>query len=346
MMPDKLDSKIKDSLRDSETPFDPSGWDRIERNLDAQVSTPQFKFKMNWKYSLNTVLVVVAGSALIAGAIKLTDYLSQVPEQVSSAPQPVVITPKKNVSTPIVKSTTSEPQKEVVVQQFFPTQVYNIQYPLYNGMKYNGPPNDQVATENYNSEGEFSELVKNRPILTNPLVRGYLLGNESPVNSQQPVVLKQGGSELKLTPEELRLFSDPSLLNSRKGLIFPDQIDSKKGYVLPSKEADSMKKIQYFQEKPEITTELINDLKKEEDMDKKTSDTDTKTDAPKPPKNNKKEKNKKIENTDTKNSSDQDPTVSPEKKNGEKGTIENKKKRSDKPKEGGSKKDPLDPYQN
>ena len=211
-------------------------------------------------------------------------------------------------------------------------------------MKYTGAPNDQVATENFNSEGEFSEQVKGRPILTNPLVRGYLLGNESPVNSQQPIVIKQGGSELKLTPEELRLFSDPTLLNTRKGLIFPDQIDSKKGYILPSKEADSMKKIQYYQDKPELTPELINDMKQDEETDKKTSDTDSKSDAPKPPK--KEKKKKKDENADTKNSSELTPKTSPEKQGGEKGTIENKKKRSDKPKDGGAKKDPLDPYQN
>ena len=74
-MPNKLDSKIKESLRDSETPFDPSGWDKLERNLDANAAKAKFKIRVNWKYSLNTVLVIVAGSALIAGAIQLSKYI-------------------------------------------------------------------------------------------------------------------------------------------------------------------------------------------------------------------------------------------------------------------------------
>ena len=245
-MPNKLDSKIKESLRDSETPFDPSGWDKLERNLDANAAKAKFKIRVNWKYSLNTVLVIVAGSALIAGAIQLSKYIGNMPEDKPAAMIPVV---KKELPVaPVVSVTKTEtvPGKEVVVQQFFPTQVYNIQYPIYNGMKYNGAPNDQVAMENLNPEGEFSEEVKSRPLLKNPLLRGYILG-DSPLSGQQQVVEKIAGSELKLTADELRLFSDPSLLKGRRELIFGDQIDSKKGYILQSKEADSMKKIIFFQ---------------------------------------------------------------------------------------------------
>ena len=262
------------------------------------------------------------------------------PEDKPAAMIPVV---KKELPVaPVVSVTKTEtvPGKEVVVQQFFPTQVYNIQYPIYNGMKYNGAPNYQVAMENLNPEGEFSEEVKSRPLLKNPLLRGYILG-DSPLSGQQQVVEKIAGSELKLTADELRLFSDPSLLKGRRELIFGDQIDSKKGYILQSKEADSMKKIIFFQEHPDLNPELMNTKEEETKTD---AENDKKTDTTKPPKKSKKEKSKKIETSDTGNANGGEVNT-PEKKDGKKSGVEDRKKKADKPKDGGMKKDPTDPYQ-
>lgn len=258
MMPDKLESKVKECLRDTEIPFDPSGWDRLERDLDAKGAKTSFKFNVNWKYSLNTLLVVVAASALVWGIVRTSQWIASDTgtEPVTSSQQPKVSgTPVKQMPSLSLSSqqpvTTAPENKEVVVQQFFPTQVYNIQYPVYNP-SYAQPTNDQVALETENVDGEFSELVKNRPVIHNPLMRQLILGDLNASLKDKQSGMQAAGSEMKLSPEEMQLFKEITITRGRGELIFGDQIDPRKGIVGKSKEGDSVKTIFFGQEKPAV----------------------------------------------------------------------------------------------
>ncbi|MCC7301894.1 MAG: hypothetical protein IT233_04560 [Bacteroidia bacterium] len=257
-MPDKLESKIKESLHDTGIPFDPSGWERLERDLDARGSKTSFKLNVNWKYSLNTVLVVAAASALVWGIVAISGEIrdwagkEQVPvNSVGEPPQPILTqTPVPVVSSPQEKTPVDAGNKEVVVQQFFPTQVYTIPYPYYNVPQYPVQQNDQMALEDPEQiDGEFSDVVKNRPVLTNPLLRHYMLG-ESSLSKQPENNVQNAGSEMKLTPEEMKLFRDITLTRGRGELIFGDQIDPRKGIVGKSKEGDSLNTIFFSQDAP------------------------------------------------------------------------------------------------
>ncbi len=334
MSPDKLDSKVKDSLQNMEVPFDPSGWDRLERNLDAKGSSSSFKW--NWKYSLNAFIVIAASAALTWYVLYQNDT------QVSQDK----ITPVKN-NNDVVKKEKPTPQVNANTgdnNSVTETVTTPVASPVYYATWPTKPNNANTETDGNGSNPEFTDEMKKRSYIENPLMRGENLTNPIGYDNFHK---KTGANGTMLSPDELSLFTSPEYLANQKTFFFGDQIDEKKGYIYNTKEKDSMRRLFFLKQQEEEELKRLEKLNKSYEKDTTAAETPVvPNDNPPRKKRDKKptKDSKKVDSVSSEPTPDSDTpkdVIEDDKKK-----VEPKKNRDDKPKLDGRKTDPLNPYQN
>ncbi|MFI5148493.1 MAG: hypothetical protein ACHQRM_02095 [Bacteroidia bacterium] len=107
-----FERKVKSSMEGYEASFDPADWSDMENRLQAM---PQHSPVFKWKFSLNTVAVIIACSALAFLVIRLTAGSKSRATNEKQIQESV--TPVKMTSVPVTAKTVQEqpkPQPEVM----------------------------------------------------------------------------------------------------------------------------------------------------------------------------------------------------------------------------------------
>lgn len=341
-IPNKLDQKIKESLGNYTEPYSESGWERLSKELDARGGNSGMKWQ--WKYSMNTII----GASILGGVILLTAILTTSGNDVSANVPSSSMTEKKETGTYKPRSSKSISTLEnnvLTANMLLESSVFGSagQVQPSTAPQNSDATNTMMYAQYYGSApAPKSPIVQIKPNssgdIVNPLIRGnpFVMQDQyNDLSSNLPKIDdRNNGKGMKLSPEELKIFTNNQLL-SQKGVIFGDQIDPRKGYIHPTKETDSMQRLMQYWNKLSDESEQTTlpdslNTKTLPDLNSPVPDTDQPKEKKKKAKKSKGEKVK-----ETKNSGDDGNNTSKD--------DEQIKRRPDKPKDD-HRKDPLNPY--
>ncbi len=251
MTNNKLENKVRESLSGLNFPPDPRGWERLEADLNRIPSGPKISLSAKQiRFSLN----LIAGGLVLSGLIwAFVAYTPSSETGDKTKPAPVK---EKGIYAPIPSDErnqflNSSPENDAGASLSYVVREGGENSPGIAGDSYNplsgnnnaiGANSGTAQKVNQSAINSGSSNTPVEPI--NPLLRGTIIADHPDL-----VERKKTLSEIKLSAEELQIFSNPNFIMGQRTLFFPDMIDPKLGYIYATREEDSSGKIMSLKEK-------------------------------------------------------------------------------------------------
>jgi hypothetical protein len=215
----RLDEFIKETMKNYEVPYNEAHWQEFESQLNAQ---PRNVSSFNWKFSLNTILIITAAGIVSAFVYASVSHSSD--KKQDDAVQQNTLT--KNI--PVNNTVQPNENKDAVTNGEQDVVTNNT----------SGNNNSVFTSSDLSSAGNNSADVQSND---NSKSNTYSLTGGSNYSSYGGFN-KNTNPDASIDPKELqKQLSEGEKDKNGMPLYFPDMIDKRKGFIYPTKESDTIK---------------------------------------------------------------------------------------------------------
>src|ERR1051325_400489 len=216
----RLDEFIKETMKNYEVPYNEAHWQEFESQLNAQ---PRSVSSFNWKFSLNTILIIAA-----AGVVSAFVYASVSHSSNNRPDDPVQQNTSVTKTIPVNNTVQPNENKDAVST--------NEQDVVTNNPNTNNnsvfTSSDLSNADNNSQDVRSDDNTKNNPYAFNG---GNTYSSNDGAN-------KNANPDASIDPKELqKQLSEGKKDQNGMPLYFPDMIDKRKGFIYATKESDTIK---------------------------------------------------------------------------------------------------------